>query len=67
MHPIYSGILLTISLAAFFISIKGLYQSAVEKNALGDTIPLFWLGIFVWGDATVVGPFWLLATFSAST
>jgi hypothetical protein len=29
-------------------------------NAYKETRFLWWLGIFVWGDALVIGPFWLL-------
>ena len=65
MHPLQTGLLLVFTITTLVISIKGFYQSAQEKNALGDTPALFWLGIFVWGDATVVGPFWTLAALSS--
>lgn len=43
-------------------SIKGLYESAKKGNAYGVTRTLFWLGIFVWGDAVIFGFFWFLAS-----
>ena len=52
MHPLQTGLLLVFTITTLVISIKGFYQSAQEKNALGDTPALFWLGIFVWGDAS---------------
>lgn len=50
------------SLLSFLVFIKGLYQSTKKKNAYGKTASLFWLGIFVWGDAVIFGLFWFLSS-----
>lgn len=42
------------------ISIKGFWESHRKKNAYGITIPLVFLGMFVWGDAAIFGIFWAI-------
>jgi len=32
-------------------------------NVFRETHHLSWLGIFVWGDALIIAPFWILASF----
>lgn len=44
----------------YIVFVKGLYESVVKKNVFGLTRPLFFLGMFVWGDAIIVGFFWCL-------
>lgn len=44
----------------FFVFIKGFYKSTAKKNVFGLTHPLFFLGMFVWGDAIILGLFWSL-------
>jgi len=44
----------------FLITLKGYYQSAQLKNSFKVTRGLFPLGIFVWGDALTIGPYWIL-------
>lgn len=46
-----------ISLVAF---IKGLKETKFNNNPYGLT-PFGLLGIFVWGDAVIIGLFWMLA------
>lgn len=53
-------IFLIIALVSFFI---GLYQSIKKKNSFQETPYLSWLGIFVWGDAVIIGFFWFLVSF----
>lgn len=44
---------------------KGWHESIKKKNPYGKAIYLSWLGIFVWGDAVIFGPFWLLVSLTA--
>jgi hypothetical protein len=44
----------------FFI--KGYYEITKKKNAFGLTNYLLFLGVFVWGDIFVLGPFWMLVS-----
>lgn len=46
-------------LAAF---LKGIYECKTKKNPYGETPILFPWGIFVWGDAVVIGLFWFIAS-----
>src|SRR5215475_6501622 len=43
-----------------FLSIKGFIESHRREKVHHETILLFPLGIFVWGDAVVFGMFWFL-------
>lgn len=47
-------------LVNFGLAIKGLYE-VKEKNVYGLTPWLGLLGIFVWGDATIICLFWTLS------
>lgn len=49
----------SISLLAF---IKGFYEVYKKNNPFGEAMLFFWLGIFVWGDATIIGLFGFLAS-----
>lgn len=44
----------------FFL--KSFHQVKNKKNVYGLTPYLFFLGAFVWGDVTVLGPFWIIAS-----
>lgn len=56
------AIILVCGLFSFLGFIIGLRECKLKKNAYGDT-PLFSIiGVFVWGDAVVFGPFWTLAS-----
>jgi len=50
---------------SFLIAIKGLYQSTAKNNPFGQYFPLFFLGIFVWGDAVILGLFWSLISLTS--
>jgi hypothetical protein len=52
------GILLLIILFNLLIFFEGIHESREKKNAYGFTPVLFPLGIFVWGDAILIGLFW---------
>lgn len=51
---------LVLGLTAILVTAKGYYQSTQKKNSFGETKWLFPLGIFVWGDAVTIGPFWIV-------
>lgn len=44
-----------------FVFIYGLKKSIGDKNAFGLSTPFQCLGIFVWGDALIIGFFWIFA------
>lgn len=46
-------------------AIYGFYQCKYRKNAFGNTRYLYPLGVFVWGDAVIIGAFWALSSFIA--
>ncbi len=41
---------------------QGIQHSIVRKNAFGFAFHFTWLGVFVWGDALILGPFWFVAS-----
>jgi hypothetical protein len=45
---------------SFFTAIKGFFESFFKNNPFGQYFPLFFLGIFVWADAVILGLFWSL-------
>jgi|GEM_PF-476719 len=45
---------------SLMVFIKGVHQAIIKKNPYGQTTFIFWMGIFVWGDAVVLGLFWFL-------
>lgn len=49
--------LIGVSLVVFGVAI----QRCKQGHFYSDTPYLFWMGIFVWGDALVLAPFWILA------
>ena len=57
---LFTPITLLLTLVATLVAIKGYYQSAIKKSSFGLTKELFVLGIFVWGDALTIAPFWAL-------
>lgn len=62
MNPLQVNFLILSAVLSGVLSLKGIWESSKKENAFGDTIFLGWLGIFVWGDAVVFGPFWFLAS-----
>lgn len=53
--------LLFYALLNLVIFLKGFYESKYKKNAYGLTRPLFFIGIFVWGDAVIFSLFWIMS------
>ncbi len=49
-------------LIALFFTIKGIYEVAKKNNPFGLTPWLLPYGIFVWGDAIILGAFWFLVS-----
>ena len=52
--------LITYAFINLLISIKGFYECKYVKNSYKLTPILNLLGIFVWGDAVIFGPFWTI-------
>jgi hypothetical protein len=50
------------ALYAFGAFFRGVSEVIKKKNAFGLATLFGSLGIFVWGDAIVLGPFWLLTS-----
>lgn len=44
------------------VLIKGFYETKFKRNAYGLIRPLFFIGVFVWGDAVVFCLFWILSS-----
>jgi len=55
------GLMVFWGMAGLAAAVVGWRQVVVRNNPYGKTGGLFWLGMFVWGDAAVFGPFWFLA------
>ncbi len=51
------------ALTNIVVFIKGFYESKYKKNVFGLTRPLLFFGMFVWGDAVILGLFWSLTAF----
>jgi len=54
--------LIVYGLVSLFALIKGLDQAFKKNNSFGQPNFLFWLGIFVWADALILGLFWCLVS-----
>ena len=63
MNFLQAVLLLFIGIGLLGVLIKGLDESRRKKNAYRETPFLFLAGIFVWGDAVIFGPFWIIAAF----
>lgn len=51
-----------LSLAVFFIGL----QKTIRQNQSFQTTPyLLWMGIFVWADAIVIAPFWIVSSLAS--
>lgn len=44
------------------VFLKAYHECKYKKNAYGETKALWILGIFVWGDALVFAPFWIVSS-----
>lgn len=54
------SVYLILSLLAFFIFVKGFFETRTKGNGFKTTPYLSFLGIFVWADAIVLGIFWFV-------
>ncbi len=57
-----NSLVLIFACFSFLIFLKGFHESSRKKNSYGITYFLLWMGIFVWGDAVIIGPFWVIAS-----
>lgn len=48
------------AILTFLVFLKGFHEVKDKKNVYGLAEHFGFLGIFVWGDAVVIGPFWML-------
>lgn len=60
MNTIQTTFISIFGIISFLTAFKGFHESVVKKNPFGQYFPLFFLGIFVWGDAIILGLFWSL-------
>lgn len=51
-----------LSLIAVIMFVQGIQHAILKKNAFGFAFHYTWLGVFVWGDALILGPFWFVAS-----
>jgi hypothetical protein len=63
MNNLQQTIILIFGLVSFLVFLIGFYETKYKKNAFGPTLPLFILGVFVWGDAVIFGLFWAISSF----
>ena len=62
MTDLQNALLVLTGATALFSAITGIYLSVKRNKVFTETPWLWWLGIFVWGDAMVIGTFWFLVT-----
>ncbi len=61
-------VILAYGLGALISFLYGTYQTSIRKNPYGLTPSLILYGIFVWGDAVLIGAFWAaVSLFSFAT
>jgi len=60
MQSWQQGIIILSGFISFAVFLKGYYEIVRKKNAFGLANYLSFLGIFVWGDSIILGPFWTL-------
>ncbi len=65
MNIFETGVVFVILIFSLIAFIKGLDQSVKKNNSNGETPHLVWLGIFVWGDGIIIGPFWFISSLFA--
>lgn len=65
MESFYSVFLLIFAGVNLGLSVKAYYECKHKKNAFGLTMPLYPLGMYVWGDALIFGMFWALAAIAS--
>lgn len=62
MNTLEINLIIVYAILSLIVFIKGLHQSIKKKNPYGMTVYISWMGIFVWGDAVILGPFWFLSS-----
>jgi len=62
MNNIQQMVVLAFGLISLLVAIRGGYEIRKKNNPFGEPFILFWLGIFVWGDAVILGFFWVLVS-----
>lgn len=62
MNTLQTIIISLFGVISLSVTIRGTRELLINKNHFKDTRALFWLGIFVWGDAIIFGAFWFLAS-----
>lgn len=65
MTDFQNWLVLLIGTTALFSASIGFHHSSRHNKAFTETPWLWWLGIFVWADAVVLGAFWFLVTLVA--
>ena len=62
MNTIQFIIISLIGIISLLSIVKGIHESIIKKNPFGQPFLLYIFGIFVWGDAVVLGLFWFLTS-----
>lgn len=62
MKSIEKEIILIYAVFSLLVFIMGVNEAVRKKNPFKLSKHLSWMGIFVWGDAVILGPFWLMAS-----
>lgn len=60
MTNFQNGFIIIYGLISLYSFVRGFYEIHKKSNPFGEPFVLFWLGIFVWGDALILGFFWTL-------
>jgi len=62
MNTFETSIIIVYLISSLTAFISGSRQSMAKNNPYGETPYFVWLGIFVWGDGIIIGPFWFFAS-----
>ncbi len=62
MNTLQTIIISLFGIISLLATIKGTRELLINKNHFKEPRFLFWLGIFVWGDAIILGTFWFLVS-----
>lgn len=62
MTPLEQVIVILYGIENLLTFRKGFYEIKDKNNVYGLAGPFGFLGIFVWGDALVIAPFWLISS-----
>lgn len=58
-----SALMAMFGVFSFLVCVRGLNEVTKKGRTFSNTRLLFWMGIFVWGDAVIIGLFWTLVSF----